>query len=110
MNELNTTFVDLAPRVAWQPGEPPHDREVIITGNLVYRGSVESWAEPVCCRAVWLADAVIPGWHFADNRLAISQSYGDELVIHFWSELPWVDPELGEAVGRIEREWEGRAL
>ena len=67
----------------------PRDREIILTGNLVYRGEVECWAEPVCCRAHWNEET--QDWHFATGGgMHIRQTTEDELVIHYWSELPWV--------------------
>ena len=74
---------------AWNEGEPPHDRPVVILGKLIETSGCQTWCEPVCCEAIWLEEpGMCPGWHFTVNRLSIRQSLEDELVIHYWIDLP----------------------
>ena len=87
----------------WQAGEPPRDREIVLMGNLVCEGEIETWCEPVLCRAVWMeGTGCAPGWHFSSNGLSIRQSPEDRLRIFYWSEVPGAEVSHGDTETRSE--------
>lgn len=95
MTSLATAMTLLAatPTQTWQTGEPPHDREVIIFGNISYHDEEGGYSDPIVTPARWSNRC--NDWLNQDN-MTIRVHVEETLVIHHWIEMPPVSntPEV----------------
>jgi hypothetical protein len=115
-NLLEAALLPLPARPAnlgsWREGEPPHDREIWIEGNLIIKDGCLVTAEPFRCRARWKEEVSFmredgtraPGW-VGEDGLTLCLNYEDEMCVHRWAdlevrfELRW-SPRLARRSGR----------
>lgn len=88
MAEVTVKCVDGQEQVAaptWHQGEPPKDRPVVVVGNLKYMGrDGETLVQPFSRCVQWEEGE----WMGVYSGMSLRDTTEDEVIFHWWSELP----------------------
>lgn len=71
---------------AWNTGEPPKDREIVLFGNVVHHDDAFTSVEPVFGRVAWSEKA--RHYCYTSNGMSVILNHGDRLVVHYWIDIP----------------------